>query len=89
MHAAGGTAVSAPLAEDKGLGEDHRAVISHITKKSPMIIANSPNNPTGTVFSKADLSGLAKIGVECDLLVISNEMYEKNHIRRCSASLLD
>jgi len=42
-----------------------------------MIIVNSPNNPTGTVFSHNDLSDLAKAAVERDLIVISDEVYEK------------
>lgn len=77
VHIANGVAVSTPLAEDKGFNVDNQAVISHITEKSRMVIVNSPNNPTGAVFSNADLSGLAKAAVERDLLVISDEVYEK------------
>jgi aspartate/methionine/tyrosine aminotransferase len=69
--------VSTPLAEGKVFNPDKQAVISHITEKSHMIIVNSPNNLTGTVFSHTDLSGLAKATVERDMLVISDEVYEK------------
>jgi aminotransferase len=74
---ADGVPVSTPLAESKGFNLDKQAVISRITEKSRMIIVNSPNNPTGRVFSPTDLSGLAKAAVERDLLVISDEVYER------------
>jgi aminotransferase len=77
VHIAGGVPVSTPLAEGKGFNMDKEAVISHITEKSRMIIVNSPNNPTETVFSHPDLSNLTKITRERDLLVISDEVYEK------------
>jgi len=57
------------------MGEE--TVISHITRKSRMIIVNSPNNPAGSAFSPADLSKLANIAKERDLIVISDEVYEK------------
>jgi aspartate/methionine/tyrosine aminotransferase len=42
-----------------------------------VIIINSPNNPTGAVFSHDDLLKLSKLAVERDLIVISDEVYEK------------
>jgi len=45
--------------------------------KSRVMILNSPNNPTGSVLSHDDLAGLAKLAVERDLIVISDEVYEK------------
>ncbi len=77
VYIADGVPVSTPLDEGNGFNIDKEAVISHITEKSRMIIVNSPNNPTGAVFSHADLSDLARVAVERDLLVISDEVYEK------------
>ena len=77
MYIADGVPVSTPLAEGNGFNIDKEAVISHITKKSHMIIVNSPNNPTGAVFSHDELSNLAKVAAERDLLVISDEVYKK------------
>ncbi|NWG11826.1 aminotransferase class I/II-fold pyridoxal phosphate-dependent enzyme [Candidatus Bathyarchaeota archaeon] len=51
--------------------------MSLITKKSRVIILNYPNNPTGAVLSREELAALAKIAVEHDLIVISDEVYEK------------
>ncbi len=50
VYIADGVPVSTPLAEGNGFNIDKEAVISHITKKSHMIIVNSPNNSTGAVF---------------------------------------
>jgi aspartate/methionine/tyrosine aminotransferase len=52
-------------------------VISQITEKPHAIIVNSPNNPTGSVLSRDEMVSLAKLAVERDLLVISDEVYEK------------
>lgn len=57
-----------------------------ITNKTKAIILNSPNNPTGTVYTLEELKMIANIAVERDLIIISDEIYEKliydgiNHI---------
>ncbi len=48
-----------------------------ITDKTVTIILNSPSNPTGAVYSKKELEGLAKIVEKHNLTVISDEIYEK------------
>ena len=48
-----------------------------LTSNTKAIIINSPNNPTGTVYSKQDLEMIAQFAVENDLYVISDEIYEK------------
>ncbi|SKA86713.1 L-aspartate aminotransferase apoenzyme [Caloramator quimbayensis] len=48
-----------------------------ITNKTKAIILNSPNNPTGTVYNKEDLEMISKIAIEKDLIIISDEIYEK------------
>jgi len=74
---AGGAPVFMPLLEKTGFNIEEEDVMSQITKKSRMIIINSPNNPTGAVLSHGNLAKLAKLAVERDLLVISDEVYEK------------
>ncbi|HAT4155595.1 pyridoxal phosphate-dependent aminotransferase [Clostridium perfringens] len=51
-----------------------KSVLSENTKA---IVINSPNNPTGTVYSKKDLEVIAKFAKENDLIIISDEIYEK------------
>ncbi len=74
---AGGVPVSVPIHERNGFKLDVDAVMSRVTDKSRVIIINSPNNPTGAVFSYDDLLKLSKLVIERDLIVISDEVYEK------------
>lgn len=48
-----------------------------ITKRTKMIIINSPANPTGSVMSKNDLEEIAELAIRHNLLVLSDEIYEK------------
>ncbi|MCK9478474.1 MAG: pyridoxal phosphate-dependent aminotransferase [Firmicutes bacterium] len=48
-----------------------------ITPKTKALIVNSPSNPTGMVYSKAELAEIAKIVVDNDLFAVSDEIYEK------------
>ncbi len=48
-----------------------------ITEKTKAIIINSPSNPTGAVYTKEELMKIADIAVKNDLIVISDEIYEK------------
>jgi len=48
-----------------------------ITEKTKMIIANSPANPTGVVYTAQELETLANVAAQKDILVMSDEIYEK------------
>ena len=48
-----------------------------ISSKTKAIIINSPNNPTGSIYSKEELAELANFSKEHDLIIISDEIYEK------------
>lgn len=48
-----------------------------ITERSKVLILNSPNNPTGTVYSREELAALAQVALDHDLIIISDEIYEK------------
>ena len=48
-----------------------------ITPRTRAIIINSPSNPTGKVYSRSELEIIAQLAVENDLLIISDEIYEK------------
>lgn len=49
---------------------------STITERTRLILLNSPHNPTGTVFSAAELAEIARLAIENDLIVITDEVYE-------------
>lgn len=66
-----------PALEENEFKLNAGVVMSHVTDKSRLMIANSPNNPTGAVFSYDDFASLSKLAVERDLIVISDEVYER------------
>tara|TARA_R110002074_G_scaffold157470_1_gene314358 strand:- start:34 stop:1176 length:1143 start_codon:yes stop_codon:yes gene_type:complete len=55
---------------------DWDLVKSKISINTKMIIINSPQNPSGTVFSKKDMLTLEKITNNTDIIVLSDEVYE-------------
>jgi Aspartate/tyrosine/aromatic aminotransferase len=63
-----------------------------VTDKTKIILINSPNNPTGTVYSKEELQDIANFAKEKDILILSDEIYEKliygdtNHVSIASLS---
>lgn len=48
-----------------------------ITEKTKAVIINSPSNPSGMIYSKEELAELAKVAQEKDILIVSDEIYEK------------
>jgi len=48
-----------------------------ITPKTKVLVLTTPSNPTGSVYSKEELEGLAEVLKGTDILVFSDEMYEK------------
>ena len=48
-----------------------------ITSKTKLIICNSPNNPTGAVYSRNTLEMIADVAVKNNIMVLSDEIYEK------------
>lgn len=48
-----------------------------ITPKSKMLVLTTPSNPTGSVYTKAELEALAEVLKDTNITVISDEMYEK------------
>jgi len=64
---------------DKSTGYKPTAaqIESAITPKTKAILINSPNNPSGVVYTRAELEAIAEVAVHHDLYVISDEIYEK------------
>jgi aspartate aminotransferase len=52
-------------------------VAEAITPKTKMILANSPSNPLGSILEKGDVEGISDLAKDHDLLVLSDETYEK------------
>jgi N-succinyldiaminopimelate aminotransferase len=68
--------VSLTESQDGRFTLDVDAVRAAVTPRTRAILVNSPHNPTGTVFTRAELEGLAAICVEHDLIAITDEVYE-------------
>lgn len=71
---AGGTPVIVNCREDLGL--DTEAIEEAITTKTKIILFNTPNNPTSTVYSKKDLIKLGELAQKHDIIIIADEAYE-------------
>jgi aminotransferase len=71
----GAKEIGVALDEEKGYRLNLEALNEKVTKKSKMIVLCNPNNPSGTVFSKQELKGIAEIAEDNDLLILSDEVY--------------
>ena len=69
--------VSYELKEENGYQLDLEEIRSKVTAKTRAIVLVTPNNPTGGVLCREVLQKLADLAVEKDLLVISDEVYER------------
>ncbi|MBE6168336.1 MAG: pyridoxal phosphate-dependent aminotransferase [Enterococcus casseliflavus] len=72
----GGVPVFIPTFEKDGFQIDVEVLKAAITEKTRAIIINSPNNPTGAVFSPETFEKIAAVAIEYDLLILSDEVYE-------------
>jgi N-succinyldiaminopimelate aminotransferase len=72
---AGGTRVEVPLTAG-AFRPDADALRAAITPRTRLLLLNSPHNPTGSVFTRAELEAIAAVVAEHDLWVISDEAYE-------------
>jgi aspartate aminotransferase len=73
----GAKAVPFFLEEKNRFQPDLREIAARISPRTKLLIFNSPNNPTGTVFSDATLAQIAGLAVKHDLWVINDEIYAR------------
>lgn len=73
----GADVVSLPLLEKNNFGFDVSELESLITKKTKLLVMNSPQNPTGGVLTKKDIMDVAALAKEHDLYVLSDEIYSR------------
>ncbi|MCS7048870.1 MAG: pyridoxal phosphate-dependent aminotransferase [Verrucomicrobiae bacterium] len=74
---AGATPVIVPTDEATGFKIRPDQFRDAMTPATKMIILNSPNNPTGSVYTREELLALAEVALEEDILILSDEIYEK------------
>ena len=71
------TPVFLPTSEAANYAIDLSSLKGIITKRTKAIILNSPCNPTGSMYDRKTLEGIAALAIQHNLLVISDEIYEK------------
>ncbi|MCX2683581.1 pyridoxal phosphate-dependent aminotransferase [Campylobacter sp. MIT 21-1685] len=74
---AGGKPVFIETKEENGFKITTSQLQKAITEKTKVFILNSPSNPVGSMYTKEELLSLAKVLEGTDIIVLSDEMYEK------------
>ena len=72
----GGVAVDVETSEASGFDLDPDRLRAAVTPRTKLIVLNSPNTPTGAVFSPAALQAVARLAIERNLWIVSDECYE-------------
>lgn len=76
IRIAGATPRFVPLKEDANFDLDPDAIAKAITRHTRAILLSNPNNPTGTIYSVAEMGRMLALAERHDLLVISDEVYK-------------
>jgi aspartate/methionine/tyrosine aminotransferase len=66
-----------PLHEENGFQLDPQDLTSRISSRTRMVVLNSPQNPTGALYSRETLAMIAEIAERNNLLVVSDEIYSR------------
>src|SRR5438445_698507 len=74
---AGAKPVPIRAADEDGFVPSTEAVANAITPRTRLVVLNSPSNPAGSVYTRAQMRGLADLASDHDLTVVSDEIYEK------------
>lgn len=77
VRLAGAAPVVVETRAENGFIPDVEAIAGRISPRTKVLVVNSPNNPTGAVYPRPVLERLAELAVSRDLVVISDEIYEK------------
>ena len=77
VELAGGRAIGVPLDPDSGWAITREILEQFVTPTTRVLLLNSPNNPTGRVVTMDELTAIADFAKEHDILVFTDEMYEK------------
>lgn len=77
IELAGAKAVIAPLDAENNFAIRRDLIEAHITPRTRMIVLINPCNPTGRVYTREELIILADLAIEHDLIVVSDEVYER------------
>ena len=76
IGASGARMVTVPLRPERGFHPDLDAVAAAVTPRTRVIWINSPHNPSGAVFTPAEVEAIAALCRRHDLWLLSDEVYE-------------
>ncbi len=76
IQLAGATPIIVPLTEEKDFDLEPEVLRRYVTARTRGIILNSPSNPTGSVFSREALEGVAQLALAHNWVVISDDIYD-------------
>ncbi len=74
---ADGVPVTIPLQEEHQFRLQPEELEAAITSKTKIVVLSYPNNPTGAIMNQEDLEAIAKVIIDNDLYVISDEIYSE------------
>ena len=77
IKASGAKAVIVQTSMENDFAPTKKDLEAVITQNTKLIIVNSPNNPTGAVYSKETLEMITDIAIKHNIMVLSDEIYEK------------
>ncbi|MEM4255124.1 MAG: pyridoxal phosphate-dependent aminotransferase [Candidatus Norongarragalinales archaeon] len=78
VYLAGAKPVSLPIVEEKNFSFDHEALKNAVTKKTKLLMLNTPANPTGGVLARDDLKVVRDLVLENkQMMVLSDEIYAR------------
>ena len=77
VELAGATPIIVETREENGFRMKPEDLEKAITPKTKALVVNSPSNPTGGAYTKEDLEKIARVALSKNILIISDEIYEK------------
>src|SRR3989475_91331 len=75
---AGAKPVPIRAADEDGFVPSTETVANAITTRTRLIVLNSPSNPAGSVYTRAQMRGLADLAADPDLTIVDDAVYEKS-----------
>ena len=77
IEAAGASPVTYHLDPESGFQPDEQSLREAVSEHTKLLVLNTPHNPTGSVLSPESMETVRQVATENDLLVLSDEIYEK------------
>jgi len=77
VTASGATLVSVPCHAEKRFQIDPKEIVARVSDKTRAIVLNSPNNPTGAIYSRDQVEAIADLCTDRGIWLVSDEVYQE------------